>query len=54
VGHLEEPESETDSEVSQLTTTRKVGRKSNCNRREMTTYREKELGIHTTLEEVLK
>jgi hypothetical protein len=31
-----------------------VGRKSNHNRRENETYRDKELGIQTTLEEILK
>jgi hypothetical protein len=52
--HLEGSGEDSESEISQSITTRKVGRKSNRNRRETKADREKELGIQTTLEEILK
>jgi hypothetical protein len=52
--HFEGSGADSESEISQSITIRKVGRKSNRNRRETKAYREKELGIQTTLEEILK
>jgi len=39
-------------EVSQITTTKKVGRRSNCNQREKEADRDKEFCIQTNMEEV--
>jgi hypothetical protein len=53
-GNVEESEEESEPEALQITTQRKVGRKSNRNRRENEADRDKELGIQTTLEGILK
>jgi hypothetical protein len=47
-------DSDTDLEVTQPTTTKKPGRKSHRNKRELTADREKELGIQKTIDEALK
>jgi hypothetical protein len=47
-------DSDIDLEVTQPTTTKKLGRKSHRNKRESTADREKELGIQKTIEEALK
>jgi len=52
--HQEDSESDSELEVTQPTTTKKAGRKSNKNKRESTTDREKELGIQKKLEEALR
>jgi hypothetical protein len=50
-GNQEETKDEYEIEVTQSTTTKKVGRKSNCNRRENEADWDKELGIQTTWKE---
>jgi hypothetical protein len=45
---------EQDHEIPKSTKTLKAGRKTNKNKREKAANQDKELGIHPTLEEVLK
>ena len=52
--NVKEYEEESEPKVFQTTTQRKVGRKSNHNRRENESDRYKELGIQTNLEGILK